>query len=77
MNNRQPALELPSELVRLLREPSRLAKLDDVLEHLAQSAWILLDDTRFAWQMCRDLEHVLIGHGAHVADSLGDDQIWG
>ncbi len=76
-DRRQPALQFPSQLVRLVLHPGCLAKPDHVLEHLAQRARVLLDDPGLARQARGDLEHVLEGDRAHGADRLGDDQVGG
>ena len=55
--------------------PGRLAEPDHVLEHLAERARVLLEHPRLARQPRGDLEHVLVGDGADVADRLGDDQV--
>ena len=74
-HRRQPSLELAAQLVGCLRDPGRLAEPDHVLEHLAQRARVLLNDPGLARQPGGDLDHVLEGDGADLADRLGDDQV--
>ena len=76
-NGGQAPLELTAQLVRLGLDLGRLAEADHVLEHLAERARVLLQDPGLAGQPRRDLEHVLVGDRADVADRLGDDQVGG
>ena len=65
----------PRSSWRRVRDRGGLAEPDHVLEHLAERARVLLEHPRPARQPRGDLDHVLVGDRADVADRLGDDQV--
>ncbi len=71
----QPCFELGAQAVGGPRNPGCLTESGDVFENLGEAAGVLLHDPRRARQSSGDLDHVLVGDRADVADRLGDDQV--